>query len=136
MVAERGEFLHESLSNKGNDYRYRHIYGQGRKMEFRIPRDCYGNFHLRILAILRNQEEECDRLTGVLYTKGLTQEQDGDVLDGIYGRYYSKSGISRMVDGVCTQVSVWLECSLEGYCPIIFVDCVYVKIHRKHSVFP
>ena len=32
-----------------------------------------------ILVILRDQEEECDRLAGVLYTKGLTQEQVGDV---------------------------------------------------------
>ena len=53
-------------------------------LEFRIPRDRYGNFHPQILAIPRNQEEECDRLTGVLYTKGLTQEQVGDVFDHLW----------------------------------------------------
>ena len=61
MVAERSEFLHENPQNKGNGYRFGHAYGQGRKLEFRIPRDRYGNFHPRILAILRNQEEECDQ---------------------------------------------------------------------------
>ena len=40
-------------------------------MTFRIPRDRYDNFHPRILAILRDQEEECERLAGALYTKGL-----------------------------------------------------------------
>ena len=60
MVAERSEFLHENPQNKGNGYRFGHAYGQGRKLEFRIPRDRYGNFHPQILAILRNQEEECD----------------------------------------------------------------------------
>ena len=34
----------------------------------------YGNFHPRILAVLRSQEEECERLAGTLYSKGLTQE--------------------------------------------------------------
>ena len=58
---------------------------KGKKLEFRIPRDRYGNFHPQILAILRDQEEECDRLAGVLYTKGLTQEQVSDVFDQIYG---------------------------------------------------
>lgn len=60
-----------------------------KKLEFRIPRDRYGNFHPQILAILRDQEEECDRLAGVLYTKGLTQEQVSDVFDQIYGQHYS-----------------------------------------------
>lgn len=134
MVAERSEFLSDSPSNKGNGYRPGTAYGHGRKLEFRIPRDRYGNFHPHILAILRNQEEECDRLAGVLYTKGLTQEQVGDVFDEIYGQHYSKSSISRMVDNVRFQVSEWLERGLEKYYPVVFVDCVHIKIHRKKSV--
>ena len=134
MVAERGEFLADNPGNKGNGYRPGCTYGQGRKLEFRIPRDRYGNFHPQILAILRNQEEECDRLAGVLYTKGLTQEQVGDVFDQIYGRHYSKASISRMVENVRTQVGEWLERGLEEYYPVVFVDCVHIKIHRKRSV--
>lgn len=95
MVAERNRFLHENPKNKGNSYRIGHAYGQGRKLKFRIPRDRYDNFHPQILAILRNQKEECDRLAGVLYTKGLTQEQVGDVFEQIYDHHYSKSSISR-----------------------------------------
>lgn len=134
MVAERSEFLHDNPLNKGNGYRPGHTYGQGRKLEFRIPRDRYGHFHPRILAILRNQEEECDRLAGILYTKGLTQEQVGDVFDQIYGQHYSKPSISRMVESVRTQVGSWLERSLESYYPVLFVDCVHIKVHRKRSV--
>lgn len=130
MVAERSEFLRGNPINKGNSYRLGHTYGQGKKLEFRIPRDRYGNFHPQILAILRDQEEECDRLAGVLYTKGLTQEQVSDVFDQIYGQHYSKSSISRMVECVRTQVNEWLE----RYYPVVFVDCVYIKIHRKRSV--
>lgn len=134
MVAERGEFLADNPGNKGNGYRPGRTYGQGRKLEFRIPRDRYGNFHPQILAILRDQEEECDRLAGVLYTKGLTQEQVSDVFDQIYGQHYSKSSISRMVECVRTQVNEWLERGLEEYYPVVFVDCVHIKIHRKRSV--
>ena len=134
MVAERGEFLADNPGNKGNGYRPGSTYGQGRKLEFRIPRDRYGNFHPQILAILRDQEEECDRLAGVLYTKGLTQEQVGDVFDQIYGQHYSKASISRMVECVRTQVNEWLERGLEEYYPVVFVDCVHIKIHRKRSV--
>ena len=134
MVAERGEFLADNPDNKGNVYRPGSTYGHCRKLEFRIPRDRYGNFHPQILAILRDQEEECDRLAGVLYTKGLTQAQVGDVFDQIYGQHYSKASISRMVECVRTQVNEWLERGLEEYYPVVFVDCVHIKIHRKRSV--
>ena len=74
MVAERGEFLRVPEDrNNGNGYRLGHTYGHGRRLEFKIPRDSYGNFHPKILAVLRDQEEECERLAGSLYTKGLTQ---------------------------------------------------------------
>lgn len=46
-------------------------FGQGKRMGFRISRDHYGNFHPQILAILRNEEEECDKFVGVLYAKDL-----------------------------------------------------------------
>lgn len=134
MVAERSEFLRTEASNKGNGYRPGHTYGHGRKLEFRIPRDRYGNFHPQILAILRDQEEECDRLAGALYTKGLTQEQVGDVFEQIYGQGYSKSSISRMVQCVRDQVAEWLNRGLDSYYPVLFVDCVHIKIHRKRSV--
>ncbi|MCH5237987.1 MAG: transposase, partial [Muribaculaceae bacterium] len=84
MVAERGEFLRgDVVGNKGNGYRPGRTYGQGKRLEFKIPRDRYGNFHPQILAILRDQEEECEKLAGVLYAKGLTQSQVGDVFEDI-----------------------------------------------------
>ena len=53
MVAERGEFLSENQGNKSNGFRPGHTYGRSRRLEFRIPRDRYGNFHPQILALLR-----------------------------------------------------------------------------------
>ena len=132
MVAERGEFLREQEDrNKGNGYRLGHTYGHGRRLEFRIPRDRFGNFHPKILAILRDQEEECEKLAGSLYTKGLTQAQVGQVFDEIYGEHYSKSSISRMIDYVRKEVDVWLTRGLDAYYPIVFVDCVHIKVFRK-----
>ena len=117
-------------------------------MTFRIPRDRYGNFHPRILAILRDQEDECERLprilailrdqedecerlAGTLYTKGLTQEQVGEVFNDIYGEHYSKASISRMLDYLHKDLTEWLERSLESYYPVVFIECVHIRIHRK-----
>ena len=89
MVAERSEFLRTLPSNKGNVYRPGHGYGHGCKLEFCIPRDRYANFHPQILAILHDQEEECDRLAVALYQRthsGTGLQRVGLVVaDGIVG---------------------------------------------------
>ena len=131
MVAEQSEYLKAAGDgNKGNGYRLGHTYGQGHKLEFRIPRDRYGNFHPQILAVLKNQEEECDRLAGALYSKGLTQSQVGDIFDEIYGEHYSKSSISRMIQYMREEVSEWLDRPLDSYYPVVFIDCVFIKVRR------
>lgn len=73
-------------------------------------------------------------MAGILYTKGLTQEQVGDVFDPIYGQHYFDSSISQMVECVRIQVNAWLECGLKSCYPVVFVDCVHIKIDRKRSV--
>lgn len=106
----------------------------GRTLTFRIPRDRYGNFHPLILAVLRDWEDGCERLAGTLYTKGLTQEQVGEVFADIYGERYSKASISRMLEYLREDVSKWPSRSLELYYPIAFIDCVHIKLNRKRSV--
>ena len=56
MVVERREYLREDglPGDKGKGFRMGHTYGQGRSLTFRIPRYRYGNFHPRILAVLRS----------------------------------------------------------------------------------
>ena len=39
-----------------------------------------------------------------------------------------------MVESIRTQVDSWLERGLESYYPVMFVDCVHIKIHRRRSV--
>lgn len=134
MLAERNEFLTEYPGNKGNGYRLGRSYGNGRQLEFRIPRDRFGNFHPVIYAMLKDQDEESMRLAGSLYTKGLTQHQVGDVFEEVYGRHYSKSSISRMIEYLRQDTEQWLVRPLEGYYPIIFVDGIHIKIHRNKRV--
>lgn len=57
-----------------------------------------------------------------------------EVFNDIYGEHYSKSSISRMLDYLRRDVTEWLECSLESYYHVVFIDCVHIKIHRKRSV--
>ena len=127
MVSERREYLLENSAsgNKCNGFRPGHSYSHSCTQTSRIPRDRYGNFHPRILVLLHYQEDECDRLAGTLYTKGLTREQGGEAFQDIYGEHYSKASISRMLAYLREDVLQWLTCSLEAYYPI--------RLHRLRT---
>lgn len=130
MKAERREHLASEEADKGNGYRPGKVYGNGQLLELRIPRDRNGSFYPKVLALLRAQQAETDRMVSALYGKGLTQRQIGEVFGELYGRHYSASSVSRMIDWMRQEIGTWLERPLEAYYPVIFIDAIHVKVRR------
>lgn len=131
MKAERREHLNGPGPNKGNGFRPGRVYGHGKLLELRIPRDRNGKFYPKVLTLLRTQQEETDRLVSALYGQGLTQGQVGEVFEQLYGRHYSPSSISRMIEWMRRDVSEWLARPLETWYPVVFVDAIHVKVRRE-----
>lgn len=73
MKHERSLHLEESQGNKANGYRPGRVYGHGKLLKLRIPRDRNGEFYPKVLALLRSQQAETDRLVNALYGQGLSQ---------------------------------------------------------------
>jgi transposase-like protein len=134
MKAERTLFLEGSKDNKANGFRPGKAYGNNRILEFRIPRDRRGEFQPIILTMLRNQEEESERLIGSMYAKGLTEMQVSEIFEEIYGKHYSKASISRMLDGIREEVDQWIARPLEKFYPIVLVDAIHVKVRTETNV--
>ncbi|MCH2451505.1 MAG: transposase, partial [Gracilimonas sp.] len=72
MAHERELHLESTVDNKGNGYRPGRVYGHGKLLELRIPRDRNGEFYPKVLALLRSQQAETDKLVSALYGQGLT----------------------------------------------------------------
>ena len=130
MKVERQAEVESQPDNKANGYRPGRVYGHGQIMELRIPRDRNGAFYPKILALLRAQQTETERLVSALYGKGLTQQQIGEVFDELYGRHYSSSTISRMIEWMREEIGQWLARPLLAYYPIVYVDGFHVKVRR------
>lgn len=131
MRAERREELADQGSyNKANGYRPGRVYGNGQILELRIPRDRNGQFYPKVLTLLRQQQSETDRFVSALYAQGLTQSQVGEVFEQLYGRHYSSSSIGRMIQWMRDDVEEWRRRPLEQRYPVIFIDCLHVKVRR------
>jgi len=133
MKAEREEFNSKN-SDVSNGYRYGSVLGHGGKLELVIPRSRHNNFYPLILAIIKEQNEECKTLAYELYSSGLTTEQIGKMFDKIYGHYYSKTSISNMMDNARINIQFWLRRKLEKRYPIIYIDATYWYTRRSDSV--
>ena len=70
MYSERDVFLKsQDGDNKGNGYREGQVYGRGRQLQLRIPRDRMGQFYPVLLALLRDQDSQLHDLSFMLYSK-------------------------------------------------------------------
>jgi len=133
MRSERNEFNKEQ-SDVSNGYRLGSILGHGGKLELSIPRSRHHNFYPLILALVKEQNEECKTLAYELYSSGLTTDQIGSLFDKIYGHQYSKSSISNMMSNARMDVQSWLNRKLEKRYPIIYIDATYWHTRRLDSV--
>lgn len=133
MRAERTEH-NLTTSDKGNGYRSRKAFGQGKALELRVPRSRSGEFYPMLLGLLRDQEEESRQMAFSLYGAGLTTSQVGELFEQFYGQGYSKSSVSRMFEGARQEVSEWLLRPLESYYPILYIDATFIPTRRDDQV--
>lgn len=83
-----------------------------------------------MLALLRSQQAETDKLVSALYGQGLTQSQVGEVFERLYGRHYSSSQIGRMIEWMRQDVAQWTNRTLEARYPVVFIDALWVNVRR------
>ena len=132
MKSER-EIHNENYLDYSNGYRYRKIYGSGKLLELQVPRTRNCNFYPMILALLKDQQEEAQRVVYSLYRKGLTTQDVGEVFEELYGKKYSTSQVSRMFDYARKEAEEWLVRPLESYYPILYIDALYASTRRGDS---
>lgn len=130
MKAERVIF-NEKENDSSNGFRPRRVFGQGQMLEIKVPRSRSGNFYPLLLATLKDQQEESQKLVYELYTAGLTTEQVGDIFEQVYGKAYSKSQISNLMGFAREEIKLWSERKLEAHYPIIYIDATYIFTRRE-----
>lgn len=134
MKAERQQFQNEH-SDYGNGYRFSKVCVHNGKMELAIPRTRHNNFYPMILALIKDQNKECESLAFELYRCGLTTEQVGGIFKKLYDHKYSKSAISQMMNSAKTDVFSWLERKgLDETYPVIYIDATFWHTRRDKTV--
>lgn len=134
MFHERELFVNDNKAEQCNGFRSRRWYSHGFEFSLRIPRSRSGNFYPVLLGLIRNESEERARLFNLLYTKGLTTEQIGEISECVYGRSYSKQQVSYLANGCRDDVEQWLCRDLSSHYLAVYIDATFISTRRDRQV--
>ena len=98
------------------------------------PRDRDGSFTPRIVKKRQRRFVGFDDKILALYSRGLSTRDISAHLEEIYGVNVGRDLISRVTDGVMDDVRDWGKRPLEDIYPIVFLDCMVLKIRDGGSI--
>src|SRR5205807_8893155 len=98
------------------------------------PRDRNGTFEPRIVKKRQWRFEGFDEKILALYSRGLSVRDIEAHLAEIYGVRVGRDLISRVTDAVMDDARAWAQRPLEDLYPVVFLDCLVLKIREGGSV--
>ena len=104
------------------------------KVPIDAPRDRDGSFEPQIVGKRQRRFVGFDQKILALYSRGLSVRDIRAHLQEIYGVEVSLDLISRVTDAVMDDVRDWGKRPLEDIYPIVFLDCMVLKIREGGTV--
>ena len=104
------------------------------KVGIDAPRDRDGSFEPKIVRKRQRRFQGFDDKILALYSRGLSTRDIEAHLEEIYGVKVGRDLISKVTDGVMDDVRDWGKRPLEDIYPIVFLDCMVIKVRESGSV--
>jgi putative transposase len=98
------------------------------------PRDRDGSFEPKIVGKRQRRFVGFDDKILALYSRGLSTRDIEAHLQEIYGVKVGRDLVSRVTDAVMDDVRDWAKRPLEDIYPIVFLDCMVIKVREGGSV--
>jgi len=99
-----------------------------------VPRDRNGDFEPAIVKKKQSRIAGLDQKIVSLYAKGMSLSDIKTQLQELYDADISESLISKITDGVIDEVKAWQNRALEAVYPIVFFDCLVVKVRHEKRI--
>ena len=122
------------LQNARNGAFQKNLITNNGVIELDVPRDRNGDFEPNIVKKKQNRIAGLDQKIVSLYAKGMSLSDIRTQLEELYGADISESLISKITDSVADEVKAWQNRALETIYPIVFFDCLIVKVRHEKRV--
>ena len=138
MVVHLGHGKHEPVANPAGNARNgrskKTLKGEFGELPIEIPRDRLADFEPQLVPKHQTRWIGFDDKILSLYARGMTTREIQGHLEDMYGTEVSPTLISTVTDGVLDEVKAWQSRALDALYPIVYLDCIHVKVRDNGAV--
>jgi len=138
MEAHLGYAPHEAKGdhsgNSRNGYSSKTLKGQHGEIVIETPRDRESTFEPNLISKGQTRITGMDDQILSLYAKGMSTRDIVDAFQEMYGAEVSAGLISKVTNAVMEQVVEWQNRPLDAVYPIVYLDCIMLKIRQDKRV--
>ena len=120
--------------NTRNGYSSKTLRTEDGQFELNTPRDRLGTFEPELVKKNQSRFTSMNDKILWLYAKGMSTREIVSTFQEMYGAEVSAQLISRVTDAVIEQVVEWQSRVLDSVYPIVYLDCIVVKIRQDKRV--
>jgi putative transposase len=131
---EHGQSPPGGAGNTRNGTTPKTVHTEHGSVRIDTPRDRQGSFEPKIVRKRQRRFEGFDEKIIALYARGMSVRDIQAHLAEIYGVQVGHDLVSRVTDAVMNDVRGWQQRPLEDVYPIVFLDCLVIKVRDGGSV--
>ena len=110
------------------------VKGDHGEVRIETPRDRLGSFEPEIIKKGQTRITGMDEQILCLYAKGLSTREIVEAFEEMYGANVSAGLVSQVTNAVIEQVREWQHRPLDEVYPIVYLDCIVLKIRQDKRV--
>ena len=120
--------------NARNGATSKRLKGQHGEVEIFSPRDRDGSFEPQLVRKNQTRLTSMDEQILTLYAKGLSTREIVETFKEMYDADVSPTLVSRVTEKVLEQITEWQSRPLDAIYPIVYLDCIVIKIRANLGV--
>ena len=138
MAEHLGHGKHEPVANPAGNARNgrskKTLKGEFGELPIEIPRDRLASFEPQLVPKHQTRWAGFDDKILSLYARGMSVREIKAHLEEMYGTEVSPTLISSVTDAVMDEVRTWQSRPLDALYPIVYLDCIHVKVRDNGTV--
>lgn len=138
MAEHLGHGKHEPVVNPAGNARNgrskKTLKGEFGELPIEIPRDRLASFEPQLVPKHQTRWAGFDDKILSLYARGMSVREIKAHLEEMYGAEVSPTLISSVTDAVMDDVRTWQSRPLDALYPIVYLDCIHVKVRDNGTV--
>lgn len=124
----------EGTTNARNGSSRKKLKGAQGEIEIAVPRDRQTSFEPQLIQKHQTRLDGFEDKILALYARGMTTRDIQAQVQDLYGVEVSPTFISNITEAVMDEVRQWQNRPLDSVYPIVYVDCLVIKVRENQRV--